>query len=84
MFIGTDYATNRCPRRHLLDNRDILGVFDVYRSCDGVIGADALEKYSSQAYDALVTITAGKNWKMDQEQAVRDVEAKAKQIQQRK
>lgn len=76
-FAGTEYATRRCPRRHLRDHPDVSGALALWRSCEGKPGVEALRVLSTHAADALAVIDSGRAAKMasDTEQARNDARA---------
>lgn len=76
-FTGTEYATRRCPRRHLRDHPDVSGALALWRSCEGKPGVEALRVLSTHAADALAVIDSGRAAKMqsDAEQARNDARA---------
>jgi hypothetical protein len=76
-FAGTEYATRRCPRRHLRDNPDVGGALALWRACEGKPGVEALRALSTHTADAFVVIDGGRSAKMqsDAEQARNDARA---------
>ncbi len=55
-FEGTEHETRTCPRRHLLRNPDLVGIFDLRRSCDGHIGIDGARNLSAAACEGLAIV----------------------------
>jgi hypothetical protein len=59
-FIGTEYASDTCPRRHLLNNSDVVGTLSLWRSCEGNPGVAALSSLSPHTIDAFEIIASGR------------------------
>lgn len=52
---GTRWATDTCPRRHLLRNPDLIGALQLHADLDSV-GIGEIERLSEQAMQALTLI----------------------------
>lgn len=76
-FPGTPYETNRCPRRHLLDNPDLVEVYTLRRRTGEAVGLDAGDKLSTAAMDALDTVSDAVAWRLDEQMKKHEREAKA-------
>lgn len=59
-FVGTEYKTNTCPRRHLLNHQDVVGTLSLWRSCEGKPGVDGLSSLSPHTVDAFEVIASGR------------------------
>jgi hypothetical protein len=68
-FAGTEYATRRCPRRHVRDHPDVTAALALWRSCDGKPGVEALRVLSTHTVDAMGIIDAGRAAKMESDAA---------------
>jgi hypothetical protein len=56
-FAGTEHETRTCPRRILLRNPDVVGVFDVRRDLgEGGVGPGGAEYLSVMAVDGLAVV----------------------------
>lgn len=65
IFAGTRYATDTCPRRHLLRNPDLGDVFTLHRAVgDEPVGLAGLDELSGQAVAALALVDAARAEKM--------------------
>ena len=60
MFVGTEYVTRRCPRRHILDHPDVVGTLSLWRACDGKPGIAGLSALSPHTVDAFEVIAHGR------------------------
>jgi hypothetical protein len=54
---GTPYATDTCPRRHLLRNPDLLPVLELHTLTEGKVGVAGLDDISEQGVRALAVIS---------------------------
>ena len=68
-FSDRPEVTDRCPRRHLLDNPDLSDAITTYRAHGGVpdSGARALQEMTSPALDALYVIESATSYRREQE-----------------
>jgi hypothetical protein len=62
-FPSTPYATDKCPRRHLIENTDALELYAIRRRTGGVLGLDADTKLTTMALDALDVIDDAITWR---------------------
>ena len=66
-FAGTQYETDTCPRRHLLNNPDLVEAFSLHRACDGKPGVEGLKQLSQQAVTALAIIDDARAEKLEED-----------------
>ena len=77
-FVGTEYETDVCPRRHVRRNPDVVQLFALRRSCDGLIGIDGPRRLTAAAIEGLAAIEEGVDWRMKAEAEERAREAAVK------
>lgn len=70
-FAGTENATRRCPRRHIIDNPDIHTAIQLWKITEGTVGADSLEKFSPHVFSALSVIEDGREAKRNSDEKER-------------
>lgn len=53
---GTRWASDTCPRRHLIRNPDLVDVLALHRITDGKPGLQAVNELTGQALEALAIV----------------------------
>lgn len=65
-FRGTPYETDTCPRRHLLENPELVDVFRLVRTVGDRPGIESIEVLTSRAFDALTVVDSSKAWRAEE------------------
>jgi hypothetical protein len=74
-FKGTEHETRKCPRRHLIENADVVPVFALRRDVEHVDGLRRREVLTTAAIEAIAVVDDGV---AHAREAEREREAKAK------